>query len=77
MVGDETILKQIGAAIRKRREELGYSQEKLAELSGVDRSFICGVERGINNISLITLCEIIHAMNIKFVNFICELKSNK
>lgn len=77
MVGDETILKQIGAAIRRRREELGYSQEKLAERSGVDRSFICGVERGMNNISLITLCEIIHAMDRKFVEFICNMKSEK
>lgn len=51
MKSDGDILKRVGAAIKARRTELGISQEKLAEMSEVDRSFICGVERGTNNVS--------------------------
>lgn len=76
MEGDESILKQIGAAIKSRREELGMSQEKLAERSGVDRSFICGVERGINNVSIVTLCEILHAMDDNFFDFMKYVSQN-
>lgn len=78
MEGDESILKQIGSAIKSRREKLGMSQERLAERSGVDRSFICGVERGINNVSIVTLCEILHAMGDSFFHFMkCISQDNK
>lgn len=70
---DGNILKRVGAAIKARRTELGISQEKLAEMSEVDRSFICGVERGTNNVSLITLCQITHALGVSFQEFIATL----
>lgn len=73
MSRDNTILKQIGAAIRKHREDLEYSQEKLAELSEVDRSFICGVERGSNNISILTLCQITDALGISFKQLVASM----
>lgn len=75
MVEDETILKEIGAAIKNRREELGMSQEKLAEKSGIDRSFICGVERGVNNASILTISEITKALGKNFIDFICSIKN--
>ena len=36
----------MGLAIRQRREELGLSQEALAERSGVSRSWLAKVELG-------------------------------
>ena len=41
-----------GLAIRKRRRELGWSQERLAEMADVHRNFIGHVERGEQNISI-------------------------
>lgn len=73
MEDDGEILKRVGAAIKARRTELGFSQEKLAELSEVDRSFICGIERGTNNVSLLTLCQITHAMGLGVIEFMAIL----
>jgi transcriptional regulator with XRE-family HTH domain len=55
-----TPFEKFGAAVRSRREHLGYSQEKLAEFSGMHRTYIGGIERGERNVSLrniLKLCE--------------------
>ena len=41
-----------GIAIRRRRQELGWSQERLAEVADVHRKFVGHVERGEQNISI-------------------------
>lgn len=38
-----------GRAVRARRDELGLSQEALAERCDLDRTYISGVERGRRN----------------------------
>ncbi len=38
--------KDLGAAIRKRRMELGYTQGFLSEFSGLSASFISNLENG-------------------------------
>ncbi len=45
----------LGLAIRKRRQELGLSQEQLAEVADVHRNFIGKVERGEQNASIDSL----------------------
>ena len=42
----------LGRVIRERREALGFSQERLAELCGFDRTYISMLERGMRNPSL-------------------------
>ena len=47
-----TAQKLFGRRVRKVRLKCGYSQEELAELSGLHRTYVGSVERGERNISL-------------------------
>lgn len=60
----EVLLVGLGASIAKRRAELGLSQEELAELSRVHRTYISDVERGVRNVSILTLERIATALGI-------------
>lgn len=55
-------LSALGNRIRSTRKSIGWSQERLAEKSGLDRSYIGGIERGERNISFITICKIAQAL---------------
>jgi transcriptional regulator with XRE-family HTH domain len=57
-------LKKVGLNIRQIRNEKGISQESLALLADLDRSYIGGVERGERNISIINLKKIADTMKI-------------
>lgn len=53
-----------GRKIRQRRRELGLSQEALADMCGLHRTYIGGVERGERNITLDSLEQIASALQI-------------
>lgn len=55
---------RFGAAMRKRRRELGLSQEELAEHSGLHRTYISDVERGARNVSLDNIDRIAHSLGL-------------
>lgn len=48
----------IGKRIRAKRESLGYSREKLAELLDVTPKFCSDIELGVKGMSVPTLCKI-------------------
>lgn len=47
-----------GAAVRARRQELGYSQESLAAEAGLHRNYVGAIERGERNIALTNILRI-------------------
>lgn len=55
---------RLGAAIRARRERLGLSQEALARLIGMDRTYLSGIERGERNPSYTNLLRIAAALEL-------------
>lgn len=60
----DPILVALGDAIRRIRVEKGISQERLALLAEVDRSYVGRVERGDNNVAVLTLARLAKALGI-------------
>jgi transcriptional regulator with XRE-family HTH domain len=52
----------LGQALRAKREKLGISQEELAELAGVDRTYVSILERGLKSPTLETFERICSAL---------------
>lgn len=52
---DSQLLSFFGSQVQRIRMQQGFSQEKLAELSNLDRTYISSVERGQRNVSLINI----------------------
>jgi transcriptional regulator with XRE-family HTH domain len=63
-----------GQAVRKLRENKGLSQEKLAELSGVHRTYVGDVERGTRNIALVNMTRIARALGTTLSRVITEME---
>ena len=61
---DHQELIAFGSAVRSIRLDKGISQETLADLAGIDRSYMGGVERGEHNIALINMGRISNALDI-------------
>ena len=53
----------IGSTIRSVRLEQGLTQEMLAHIADVDRGYMSRIERGDNNVALITLLKICKALD--------------
>lgn len=53
-----------GPAVRRHRELLRLSQEDLADRSGLDRTYISGVERGIRNPTLQVMQKLADALGV-------------
>lgn len=58
------ISKQFGNRIRQIRDEAGWSQEELADRTGLHRTYISGLERGVRNPTLIVIEKLANAFSI-------------
>ncbi len=63
------IKEKIGSKIKELRLKNKLSQEKLALLSNLDRTYIASVENGKRNISIVNLEKIIIALDTTLENF--------
>ena len=60
----------IASNIRKFREEQGLSQEKLASIAGLHRTYIGMIERCEKNITVICLQKIATALNVELTELL-------
>ncbi|AWG26500.1 helix-turn-helix domain-containing protein [Flavobacterium kingsejongi] len=60
----EDVRIKFGAKIKALRISKGYSQEKLAELADLDRTYIPGIESGKRNVSIIVIEKIAKAFQL-------------
>ena len=59
-----------GEKVRQIRKEKGLSQEALADLAGIDRSYMGHIERGDQNITLTKIHQIADALEVPVINII-------
>ena len=55
---------KFGLRLRQLRKEKGISQEELMAATGIHRTYLSEVERGIRNISIVNIEKISLALNI-------------
>lgn len=58
----EDFNKELGRRIRRRRKQIGLSQEDLALVADIDRSYVGGIERADRNVSFSILCKLCLAL---------------
>jgi transcriptional regulator with XRE-family HTH domain len=62
-----SITERFGERVRELRKARGLSQEVLAELSDLDRTYISGIERGVRNVALRNIEALAHALGVELV----------
>lgn len=62
-----------GQAVRERRNSMGLSQEELAHLAGLHRTYVGSIERGERNPSLLNIARIAHALKLRPSELMPEL----
>lgn len=64
------IKQKVGARVREIRNMKGLSQEKLAELASLDRTYIPSIEKGTRNISISVIEKLSKAFEISISDFL-------
>ena len=58
------IRKQVGVNLQRLRREKGWSQEALAFESGLHRTYVSGIERGVRNPTLLILDKLAKTLGV-------------
>jgi transcriptional regulator with XRE-family HTH domain len=67
----------LGRTIRALRMARDISQERLADLAGMDRSYTGGIERGERRPTMEKVVELITAMGVSLGDFVDELERQR
>lgn len=66
------VLKAFGERVRRIRTQKGMSQEELARLAKIDRTYIGGIERGERNAGIKNVWRIADALGVPAVDLFRE-----
>lgn len=61
---DDEFLRWFGGRLRGIRRQRHLSQEDLAEIAGIDRTYVGGVERGERNIGVLNIKRLADALGV-------------
>jgi transcriptional regulator with XRE-family HTH domain len=70
----DPLLLAFGNTVRVARLKQGASQEQLALLTGLDRSYMGGVERGDSNVTLLKMHAIAQALGLSLAELMRKAK---
>jgi transcriptional regulator with XRE-family HTH domain len=59
----EDVRRMVGSNVKRLRLAAGITQAKLADLVGVDRAYISGLEQGSRNATIVSLWHVATALN--------------
>lgn len=68
------ICKKFGERVREIRIAQGFSQELLAQKTGLHRTYIGGIERGERNVSLVNIQKIAKGLNHSIEYLLTDLR---
>lgn len=69
----EPILKKFGQNVRRKREAYRISQEGLAEIADLDRTYVGGIERGERNPTLVSAARLAKALRVSVADLCAEI----
>ncbi len=69
-----TPAKAFGLTIRRLRTQISYSQEKLAMISGLDRTYISLLERGQRQPTITTIFQLAQALDISSAELVSNVE---
>lgn len=69
-----TEVAKLGRAVKRLRMAKGFTQEALAEASGLHRTYISGIEIGKRNPTYVVLCRLLAALDSSWVDLAAEMK---
>lgn len=67
---NQELAQSIGTKIKNERKQENISQEQLALLTGIDRSYLGRIERGEVSVTVEKLAQIAHVLNVDIKNLI-------
>lgn len=67
---NQELAQSIGVLIRSTRKQENISQEQLALLTGIDRSYLGRIERGEVSVTVEKLAQIAHVLSVDIKNLI-------
>jgi transcriptional regulator with XRE-family HTH domain len=68
----DAVLAEFGQRVRELREARGLSQESLAELAGLHRTYVSSLERGQRNVSLRNIHQLAAALGVSASTLVGE-----
>lgn len=68
----QTLLLVIGEVVAKRRTMLDMSQADLAKEAGLQRTYISDIERGLRNVTILTLHDVAEALDTTPIELLKE-----
>lgn len=63
------IKQAVGKRVKELRNKIGISQEELADIVQLDRTYITSVERGKRNISIVNVEKLAIALQVSLAEF--------
>jgi transcriptional regulator with XRE-family HTH domain len=68
----EMLVNALAKALESKRQSLQMSQEELARRAGLSRTYLSDIERGLRNISVLTLHKLAAAMDTPASSMLLE-----